>query len=315
MVLITYNQANTVEAALRAALAQTYQPLEIVVSDDASTDDTFARITAVAQRYSGPHTLLVHRNATNQGIGANLSQAVLRSSGELIVIAAGDDISVPTRCEVLAKAWVASEQRLDLLASSLVDMDEAGGLHGTLQPSPLQALKTPDDWLAHRPYVVGAAQAWTRRLFDRFGPLPTGVVAEDLVMVFRAIAEGGALTVPEVLVQYRRGGLSRSRRRAHPQVVIDGWLRSNRHALIEAKLMLQDSDQVGCSAAVRAFLSKELAKAEFMAGLFQPASRLARLRFGLTASGMPWGKRLRLLVYAVCPELLMPFFWLKSALG
>ena len=64
------------------------------------------------------------------------------------------------------------------------------------------------------PLVVGAAQAWTRRLFDLLRPVPEGVVAEDLVMVFRAIVSGGAATLPEPLVRYRRGGPSRKRRAA-----------------------------------------------------------------------------------------------------
>ena len=41
ILLIAYHQADTVGAALRGALAQTYQPLEILASDDASRASTF----------------------------------------------------------------------------------------------------------------------------------------------------------------------------------------------------------------------------------------------------------------------------------
>lgn len=312
MLLITFNQASTVEAALQGALGQTYDHLEIIVCDDASTDDTFARVQRVAQAYQGPHVLSIHRNPSNLGIGANLNQAVNLSTGELLVVTAGDDVSMPARCEVLASTWLNHDKRLDLLASHLIDMDDQGQLHGTLRPSKLQDLRSLDDWLSRRPYVVGAAQAWTRRLFDRFGPFPTGVVAEDLVMVFRAIAAGGAHTIEQPLVQYRRGGLSGRKRLLTPQAVVDSWLKSNRHALIESQLMLKDCAQANGSPRVQAFLQGELARAQFMAGLFGLSSRGRRLLFGLSANGMPWPNRIRMLVYAVCPELLVPFFWLKS---
>lgn len=312
MLLITYNQARTVEAALQGALGQTYGNLEIIVSDDASTDDTFARVQHLAQSYQGPHVLRIHRNPVNLGIGANLNQAVGLSTGELLVVTAGDDVSVPHRCEVLARTWVDSGKQLDLLAAHLIDMDDQGQLHGTLKPSALQQLRSLNDWLAHRPYVVGAAQAWTRRLFDRFGPFPTGVVAEDLVMVFRAVAAGGAHTIEQPLVHYRRGGLSGKKRNATPQAVMAGWLKSNRHALIESQLLLKDCEQIDCPPSVRAFLQSERDRAHFMARLFSETSRWQRLRFGVCTGGIPWSKRTRLLVYAVCPELLLPFFWLKQ---
>ncbi len=266
----------------------------------------------MAARYQGPHQLHVQRNAHNMGIGANLSAAAQRSSGALLVVAAGDDVSAPHRCSALAQAWVSRQCKPDVLASYLVDMDAQGQLHGVIRPSPLEALQTPDDWLAHRPHVIGAAQAWSRRLFDRFGPLPAGVVAEDLVMVFRAIATGGALTIPEPLVHYRRGGLSGRKHKQTPAAVVTGWLKASRHAEIEAALLLKDCEALGCSPQVTHFWRTELAMARYTNTLFAKAGRLARLKFGLLGPGMPLTRRLRLMVYAVVPELLWPFFQLKA---
>lgn len=42
VILLTYNQENLVAMAVESLLAQTYSPLEIILSDDASTDNTFA---------------------------------------------------------------------------------------------------------------------------------------------------------------------------------------------------------------------------------------------------------------------------------
>ena len=72
ILLITYRQPDTIGAALRGALAQTYEPLEIIASDDASGDGTWEAMCAAAQGYAGPHRLRLNRNEANLGIGAHL---------------------------------------------------------------------------------------------------------------------------------------------------------------------------------------------------------------------------------------------------
>ncbi|WP_081961331.1 glycosyltransferase [Aquabacterium sp. NJ1] len=311
LLLITYNQQDTVRDALAAALSQTYQPLEIVVSDDASTDGSFEIMRRLLSDYDGPHKVILHRNETNQGIGANISTAVKLSSGELLVIAAGDDVSVPQRCQRMAEVWLASGCKLDLIASNLADMDVDGSLLGVMAPSDLSAYRSPSDWLAGRPYVIGAAQCWTRRLFDHFGPLPRGVVAEDLIMVFRAICLGGGASVPEPLVKYRRGGLSRRVRSYSAQDTIRRLLSNNRHALVEVDLLKRDAQKAGCAPLMRAWLDAEWALAVYIRDLFGASGRLSKVGIALRAGGVPYLKRLRLLAYAAVPELLAPWFWLK----
>ena len=108
------------------------------------------------------------------------------------MVAAGDAVSLPQRCERLVQAWLAHGRRPDLIASALADVDANGRVMGEIVPDDLGAYTSLAQWAARPPHVVGAAQAWTKRLFERFGPLPPGTVAEDLVMVFRALGSGGA---------------------------------------------------------------------------------------------------------------------------
>ena len=49
--LLCYNQRQWIGAALEAAFAQTYRPLEIVISDDASTDRSWEIITSAVAGY------------------------------------------------------------------------------------------------------------------------------------------------------------------------------------------------------------------------------------------------------------------------
>ena len=314
LLLIAYQQERTVAEAVAGALRQTYSPLEIILSDDASADGTFAAMQAAVAGYTGPHRIVLNRNPQNLGIGAHLSHLVSLSKGEMLFVAAGDDVSLPQRCERVMEAWRASDHRLDLVAAALIDIDEAGHTGAVIMPSDLATYHDATDWLARPPFVVGAAQAWTRRVFERFGPLPKGVVAEDLVMVLRAVMSGGAVTLAEPLVRYRRGGLSFRRRAQAATDVVRGLLKNNRSALVELPLLLDDARKAGQLAVIEAALLARLSREHFIRDLFAAGSLPARCRVVLLAQSVPAALRLRLFIYAAWPALLVPFFWLKRSM-
>jgi len=313
ILLIAYQQEKTVAEAVAGALSQTYSPLEIILSDDASVDGTFDAMQAAVAGYSGPHHIVLNRNAQNLGIGAHLSHLLSLSKGEMLFVAAGDDVSLPQRCERVMEAWRASGDRLDLIAAALIDVDEAGHTGAVITPSDLATYRSAADWLARPPFVIGAAQAWTRRVFERFGPLPKGVVAEDLVMVLRAVMSGGAITLAEPLVRYRRGGLSFRRRAQTAGDVVKALLKNNRSSLVELPLLLDDAHKAGQLAAVEPALLARLAREHFVRDLFAAGSLPTRCRVVLRAQSTPLTLRLRLFVYAAWPALLAPFFWLKRS--
>jgi glycosyltransferase involved in cell wall biosynthesis len=314
MLVLAFEQQACIEAAIRGALSQTWSPLEIVISDDASTDGTWAAVERAVAGYVGPHRLVLNRNPHNLGIGAHLNRMVGLSHGELLVVAAGDDVSVPERCERVVEAWLAAGCRPDLVSSALLDLDAEGRTHGTIVPTDLATYRHAADWVDRPPHVIGAAQAWTRRVFDRFGPLPAGAVAEDWLMVFRAVVGGGgAITLPEPLVHYRRGGISRKRRNLHARDVVGRLLKNNRHALVELPQLLADARLAGQLEAVEDVLSRQFEREVFVRDLFAATDWRARSRAWAQARRVPAGWRLRMLVYAACPALLAPLFALKRA--
>ena len=315
VLLLAYNQRATVGAAISAALAQTYAHVEVVISDDASTDATFAAMQSAVADYRGPHRLILNRNPVNLGIGAHLNRMVELSHGELLFIAAGDDVSAPQRCERVVQAWLASERRLDLIAAALIDMDEHGALHDVITPTDLSRYRSAADWLAAPPHVIGAGQAWTRRVYERFGALPDAAQAEDMLMVFRAILAGGAITLPEPLVHYRRGGLSRRRRTASAADATHRLLSNNRHALAELPQLLADARAAGQLDAVGPVLSARLAREEFIRDVFAAPGSGAKVALALRRQTVPWVVRLRMLAYAAFPWLLAPLFALKRLRG
>lgn len=311
VLLISFNQEKIIVDAVRSVLAQTYTPLEIIISDDASSDGTFAAIEAATRGYNGPHQLITRRNTANEGISAHLSRLAAMARGELLFVAAGDDMSVPTRCERVVDYWLAHERKPDLIATDLADMDEAGNVYELMAPTELDAYRSLDDWLTNNPWLIGAAHAWSRRLFERFGPMMAGSAAEDQIMTFRAIVSGGALSLREPLVRYRRGGLSRKRRYRNTAEMVARMRQGNGFALATAAQIQQDADTAGVGDRVRAAFAPKVAREQFIHAMFNANGIGPRLALLTRTRNVKLGLRIRMFVYNTCPSVYAPSLWLK----
>jgi hypothetical protein len=312
VLLIAYRQENLVASALNSILAQDYTPLEIIVSDDCSPDRTYEVMTDIVRGYDGPHRVILNRNAYNHGISAHLSTLAQMSHGELLVVAAGDDVSEPTRCSRLVDFWTAHDRTPDLIASDLVELDERGLMRARVVPADLACYRSLDDWAISRPYVVGAAHAWSRRLVDRFGGMMPGAMAEDQIMTLRAImGGGGALNLREPLVQYRVGGVSRKRRWKSVQEFIARIRQTNQFALTEIAQFVRDAEVAGCGARMREILARKLARENYTRAVFAADGPGAKLRLLATARRVKPGFRIRMFLYATCPAVYAPVFTVK----
>jgi GT2 family glycosyltransferase len=285
LLLLAYNQERYAEEAARSCLAQESEPLEIVFSDDASSDRTHEILRSVAAAYRGPHRVVVRRNETNLGITGHYNRLVEESSGELLITAAADDTSQRERAARLLAAWDATGGRADLISSHLVDVDAAGVEHGVLKVDDLAASGGVDGWLRHRPFVIGAGHAFTRRMMRSFGPLDPAIHHEDQIMVFRALALGGAVTVDAALVRYRRGGASATPA-ARSVAQTRAWrLRRLRQEIAEREQLERDSVVAGCADAVAAAFEPLRVRQNYLQRLYDADSALGRLQALFMAGG------------------------------
>lgn len=209
LILLTFRQQEFVRAAVESALAQTYEPLEIIISDDCSDDETFTIVESVVRDYRGPHQVSCYRNAVNLGLVAHVNLLNQRARGELIIAAAGDDISFPERTSELVAAFVRGQGRIHSIHSVVWQMD-VDGKNIKLWEPPLQAAPAdPADIALSYALIVGASHAWSRRVFEVFGPIVFPRAYEDLVIAFRSALLGGLHYIDKPLVRYRVGsGLS-----------------------------------------------------------------------------------------------------------
>lgn len=206
--ITSYNQEAYIRDAIAGAFAQTYRPLEIVMSDDASRDRTYAIMEEMAAAYRGPHRLVLNRNEINLGIVPHVDKVMRMASGELVVENAGDDVSVPWRVARLVEYWLSTGRRAKAIHTARRRMDEAGGLHEVMPDERPLARQTPLEVIRDHGSHVGATLAWSRELYDVFGGQAPIAIFDDFPTCFRASLIGEIHYLPEPLLNYRQGGTS-----------------------------------------------------------------------------------------------------------
>lgn len=209
-VVTTYNIEAFVEESVKCAFAQTYSPLEIVLSDDCSTDKTFEIMQKMANEYKGPHKIVLNRNEQNLGITRHMNKAYLElATGEIIIAAHGDDISLPERTE---KSWEFLEKNPDctqVACSATVVDSKLTPLPDFYQKnlSVPSVRKYDSSTLAH---VSIGFSAFKRSVMVDFGPLNDSCPTEDDPIGFRLLLSGNIALMPDKLVIYRKHEMSNS---------------------------------------------------------------------------------------------------------
>lgn len=204
-VVIAYNQESYIVAAARGALAQEWNNLEVVLSDDCSSDSTFEQMQNLQRAYQGPHTVKLNRNATRLGIGGHINAVMSLASGDLIILAAGDDVSYPQRTTEVVTAWLRCGRTACYLYSGFDEVTEDGTTVARHVESVVHGPTVRDLWFRS---IIGATEAWSKDLFVTFGPLNEATTHEDRAMAIRASLLGGVHYIAKPLVAWRQGGTS-----------------------------------------------------------------------------------------------------------
>lgn len=89
-----YNEARFIENSLKSILAQDYPNLEIIISDNGSTDETF-NICKNIVRLSNKSNITSHRFENNQGPTVNFIYVLQKSKGKYFMWASGHDLWSP----------------------------------------------------------------------------------------------------------------------------------------------------------------------------------------------------------------------------
>ena len=224
--MATYNGSAYIEHQLRSILAELEPGDEVVVVDDASTDDTLAIIDRVAD-----DRVRVLRQPINRGYVRSFETAMLASHGDVILLADQDDEWIAGRREVLvtaARSTGVAASNLEMLGSGLPLASPITGRPWRLRAS------TSDDRVRNElrilagvaPYF-GCAMAVRRDMLPAITPFPPFLTeSHDLWIATVANATGhmGHVEAETVRRRIHESNASSSRPRGMRRALASRWM-------------------------------------------------------------------------------------------
>lgn len=213
--LCTHNGARFVRRQVAGILAQTRPADQLVVSDDASADDTIAIVEdevarARAEGRAVPE-LRVLRNAEPLGVTANFESALAACTGDVIALSDQDDEWEPDKLERLEQSFLARPGLLFLHSDALLIDDSGtpvgGTLFGALEVSEAERSSVHSGAafpvFLRRNLATGATAAIHRDLLALARPFPPEWVHDEWLAIQAAARERLELS-ERPLTRYRR---------------------------------------------------------------------------------------------------------------
>jgi len=202
--LLAYNPENYIAEAVEAAFSQTYQPLEIILSDDCSTDRTFQIIQEMSQNYRGPHRVVVRRSSRNRGLAGHINDVVMSAGGQIISWAAGDDIALPERTEIFVEKLMSGEGAIGV-HSAVLEVDINGRYLKVRDHIFEENHFTIKNIVNRQLSLVTQSHAFKKEVFDVFGPFREDLTHEGIAVTFREAVLGNIVYIDKPLTKYRIG--------------------------------------------------------------------------------------------------------------
>jgi len=186
------NKAHFIEKTAKSVLAQTYSPMEIILSDQGSTDDTLAILKILADEYKGPNTVRVLECPDTElrgmaGLNAHLNWLHTQMTGDLVIMCSADDLNHPDRAKYTVEAW--QKYNPSYIGTCVQYLTGKGENKGFTAPARDEGWVDPVENIVN---LVGssASSCWARDLFEKYGPM-RGIESQDMLLPFFGTLERG----------------------------------------------------------------------------------------------------------------------------
>ena len=203
VVMPAHNAAATINESIDSVLAQTSHDWELLIINDASTDNT----EEIAKAYAAKDARVrVFTNETNQGVAATRNVGINQSNGEILAFLDSDDLWRETKLEKQVRFMKEKNATISFTGTSYINSA------GQASSYTLQAIEnfTYEDLL--RRNIMSCSSVMVRR--DSMIPFPQGYMHEDLTVWLQIVKKAGqAHGLNEPLLIYRMGEATKSSNR------------------------------------------------------------------------------------------------------
>jgi glycosyltransferase involved in cell wall biosynthesis len=204
VLISNFNYGPFVSAAIESALAQTYKPSEVIVVDDASSDDS----ADVIARYADRITVISHH--VNRGQGASVNSAFQASRGEIIFLLDADDEFKSRKLTRVMDIYSHHKE----IGSCFHNVER---IYTGVQKSQQERLSTegaadyrPNIRVGRPPFIATptSGESFRRSVFERLLPIPEfpGIGVSDHYLKWGALALAQTYFLGDVLAAQRIHG-------------------------------------------------------------------------------------------------------------
>jgi len=128
VLIVNYNYGRYIEEAVQSVLEQDYQPFEVVICDDGSTDDSLQVISTLAGAYPKQIRFVAKENG---GVASALNTAYREASGEIISLLDADDRFARNKLSLIAKAF-ADDPDTGIVVNRMIKFGEGTEMSGLI---------------------------------------------------------------------------------------------------------------------------------------------------------------------------------------
>lgn len=207
-VVLTYNHAKFAIDMLEGVYLQTYPNIEIIISDDASSDGTYKIIQQYVEEHSTNKRIYLNCNEKNMGFIPHFNYVHNNFvHGEIVFLAAGDDVSMPQRVQDTVNCFMENPEIVAVTGQADI-IDGDGNVTARFENIKAGIFALDDKYIRNTSFMCGGTGLAFRRheVWERFGQLDSGCQTEDSTLRFRALLCGNIAVLDDVVLKYRIHG-------------------------------------------------------------------------------------------------------------
>ncbi len=204
--ILTYNHENFIAQCLESCLDLKYENLQIIISDDASKDNTVAVIENILSSLTSKHEIIFIKNVQNLGLAGNFNKVFYETAdGDFLITLGGDDAIAYDYIQEALDQFETNPKALmmDFNATVIDQNNHVISNHEQLDFSAKSY--TLDDYIyLNTVKSFAPARMLKKELLSSFSPISLNCPTEDTVLVLRAVMTGELLRVNKRVVLYRK---------------------------------------------------------------------------------------------------------------